>query len=149
MKAISRMPKNALTEQQALFVHHVEHGAAPASAAALAGFAAPHDAARRLMKHPAIRAHLMESAKALDLELENQSRFVLRSLLASDFTGAQIKARISLELLKRADKRDMLTKSTSLVDMSEAALAALIEKAQKRLSGDSPGIIDVTPDSAE
>jgi len=146
MKSVATMPKNALTEQQALFVHHVEHGAAPASAAALAGYAAPHDMARRLMKHPAIRAHLMDAARALDMELENQSRFVLKALLSSDFTGAQIKARVSLELLKRADKRELASNNKGLDDMSEAALSALIEKARARLSPDSPQIIDVTPE---
>lgn len=145
MRRVAVMPKNALTEQQALFVHHVEHGAAPASAAALAGYAAPHDMARRLMRLPAIRAHLMEAAKALDLELENKSRFVLKSLLDSEFTGAQIKARIGLELLKRADKRDQSAGAQKLADLSEKQLAELIDQAQKRLEGQ---IIDITPDPA-
>ena len=146
MKRVAIVPKNALTEQQALFVHHVSSGVAPGNAAALAGFAAPHDAARRLLKYPAIKASLMEAARALDLELENQSRFVLKALLDAPMTGAQIKARISLELLKRADKRDAASSSQKLDDMAETALISLIEKAEKRLNSD---VIDVTPDKDE
>lgn len=132
---------NALTEQESIFVHLLSQGAPSVTAAMGAGYAAPKDAARRLLRRPAIQAELAQLARAADTELETQSRFVLRTLLDSSFTPATVKARISLELLKRADKREESKPKKGLADMSEADLMRLITEAQSRLGIARPDVI--------
>lgn len=124
-----------------MFAYFVTQGVPPDMAAMSAGFADPKSAGRKLMRHPAIQAELMQHATAMDSELEAQSRFVLRTLLDATFTPATVKARISLELLKRADKKNELTPKRGLADLTEAELMRLITEAQTRLGVKHPEVI--------
>ena len=134
--------RNALTTQETLFVHHVSQGVRADVAAMLAGFDNPKAKARALMRSPAVQAELAAEAKITDVELESASRFHLRALLDNQFTPAAVKARISLELLKRKDRNETNSpQNRSLDQLSESELMRLITDAQHRLGHASADLI--------
>lgn len=141
-KEIARTSRNALTAAETLFVHHLSEGVRADVAAMLAGFDQPKARARSLMRNPAIQAEIAAQARTADLELESASRFHLRALLDNQFTPAAVKARISLEILKRKDRIETNSPQTrSLDQLSETELMRLISDSQRKLGLTDPDVI--------
>lgn len=134
--------RNALTAQEALFVHHISEGLRADVAAMMAGFDNPKVRARSLMRSPAVQAEIAAHAKMADVELESASRFHLRALLDNQFTPAAVKARISLEILKRKDRIETNSpQNRSLDQLSETELMRLISDSQRKLGLTEPDVI--------
>ena len=132
---------NALSEQQAAFVAFVSAGISATQAAKAVGYSVPDSAARALLNNPAIKAELISHNKAIDTEFSVKSRNLLISLMDSDFSPSAIKAKIALELLKRADLIVKNSAEGKLEELSEADLMRLVASAQERLKIPRPDVV--------